>query len=373
MNKYFRIGKKIIVFYIIQNLLFIFQEQFLMKFPSYDIYKKLNNNDVTDEYDKYCKIMKSSFPQNPKIYELCRIFARNLKELSTILNDVNNIDLCRYFNFWKYDQINKNHDTSNNAYSIDRIRISFFSVASTIKEESPNHDCFYPYRREISLDSWKEWKDLYDYIRNKDKIPKIIESDVYLCSIYSKYFSYIKNIYQKYKEVCCPVANGNCPPYINFSEWCSQENVLIQLECTEPPKLHESSAESTEDIAAKLKERDRGEKDLITVEGETDTNAELKDGLVKQAIGPNGTRLESVTQDDHTDSENSEEISNYNISNSTGTIIGTSLGFVLPLITIYRVKTTYFMHFHYVCSFKLNYHEKLLKMNNYAFKFDFCF
>ncbi|SCA59791.1 VIR protein [Plasmodium vivax] len=189
---------------------------------------------------------------------------------------------------------------------------------------------------EISLDSWKEWKDLYDYIRNKDKIPKIIESDEYLCSIYSKYFSYIKNIYQKYKEVCCPVANGNCPPYINFSEWCSQENVLIQLECTEPPKLHESSAESTEDIAAKLKERDRGEKDLITVEGETDTNAELKDGLVKQAIGPNGTRLESVTQDDHTDSENSEEISNYNISNSTGTIIGTSLGFVLPLITIYR-------------------------------------
>ncbi|KMZ76809.1 hypothetical protein PVIIG_05833 [Plasmodium vivax India VII] len=186
MNKYFRKGKKIIFFYITQNLVFVLQEQFLKKFPSNNIYKRLNNEVVTTEYDKYCTNIKRLSSNNQGIYQLCRIFARNLKEISKILNETtNNIDRCRYFNFWKNEQINKNHNTPNDIRNITNIRRKFFSVASTITNETSIDKCFNTFRGDISLDLWKKWKDLYDYITNKDKIQKIIDSDKNYCNIYS--------------------------------------------------------------------------------------------------------------------------------------------------------------------------------------------
>ncbi|KMZ83329.1 hypothetical protein PVBG_05725 [Plasmodium vivax Brazil I] len=359
MNKYFIKGKKIIVFYIIQNLIFVFQEEFLKKFPSNDIYKKLNNNnDITNEYDYYCRFIKILFHQNQEIYDLCRKFARNLKNISTILNDIDNdIDRCRYINFWKNDQINKNCNTSNIVRNIQRIRTNFITVAYRINNESSIDKCFKTYRGDISLESWKKWKDLYDYVTNKDKIQNIIDSDDYLCNIYSNYFSYIKNIYEKYKEECCPGTNGKCPAHINISEWCTQENFLIDIQCNKPAQIGGFSAEITQDLEAHSGAEDEEEekKPDKTVSGEADgvgvgprgAKQEIAEG--KESVGP-----ASNSQDDMLvyaigsgsgSSEAKEELPNAVISNSTGTVIGTSLGFVIPLITIYRVKKNIFYTF----------------------------
>nr|CAB96711.1 vir24 [Plasmodium vivax] len=303
-------------------------EQFLKKFPSYNIYQRLNKNEVTNKYDTYCKTIQKFFPLNQEIYQLCRMFARNLKEMSTILNDVNdNIDRCRYINFWKNYQIKKNHNTPNDIKNIRNIRLKFFSVASRINTESSIDECFYIIRTDISLDLWKKWKDLYDYITNKDEIQKIIDSDKYLCNIYSMYFSYITKIYEKYKEECCQETNGKCPPYINFSEWCTQGNVLTKLDCNHSEELPEPILEDSQDMGS----TSRG-----SHEGVAETEARNGGSEHAELAKKEGELLDPVIDTGHSISEANEEPTNGNKTNPVGTIVGTSLGFIIPLITLYK-------------------------------------
>ncbi|SCA83818.1 Plasmodium vivax Vir protein, putative [Plasmodium vivax] len=128
------------------------------------------------------------------------------------------------------------------------------------------------------MELWKQWKDLYDYIKNKKDIQNIINSDNKLCEIYPKYHTYITGIYKTYKKECCEGYNGNCPHEINFSEWCKQEDILTELTCNKSSEAPVSSAESGQVIATNLKVSDGEEK---IDEGQENAESE---GLTQRGI-----------------------------------------------------------------------------------------
>lgn len=45
----------------------------------------MNREDVSNEYFAYCNTMKTQFPEYNGFYELCGMFARNLKKISKIM------------------------------------------------------------------------------------------------------------------------------------------------------------------------------------------------------------------------------------------------------------------------------------------------
>ncbi|SBT00126.1 PIR Superfamily Protein, partial [Plasmodium ovale curtisi] len=55
---------------------------------------------------------------------------------------------------------------------------------------------------ENTLDSWKKWKDLYDFIKNYNEIQNKIKSNDISCLKYLEYYQYIEGIYNVYKQDC---------------------------------------------------------------------------------------------------------------------------------------------------------------------------
>ncbi|GAB69658.1 hypothetical protein PCYB_004070, partial [Plasmodium cynomolgi strain B] len=109
-----------------------------------------------------------------------------------------------------------------------------------------NNKCEYIYDPNIDLELWKNWKDLYDYLRDQKEIEGKINSDSYLCKIYPHYFSYIKGIYEKYKMECCSNKIRKCPKGIDFEEWCTGKNILTELECKHTQKVPEHGEQPSE-------------------------------------------------------------------------------------------------------------------------------
>ncbi|GAB69580.1 CYIR protein, partial [Plasmodium cynomolgi strain B] len=271
-------------------------ELILRKLNSYKLYDELNKHEVHSKYFHYCNYSKREFSKYDGIYQLCGRFARNLKEISTILNDTkDNIERCRYLNFWTNDQIRKMLYSQHNVQpdAMNSIVRRFSSVSNFVNKESSQNQCNYYYKRNISLDLWKKWKDLYDYIKNKNNIQNLMNSDNELWEVCPKYYSYIEGIYNNYKEECCQERSGNCPYSLDFQEWCNENDFLTKLECVQPTEIDKFPAGDANVIRAK-----RG------AEIEEEKEEEGKNDAV--------------------------------ISNSTGTLIGTFLGFVILLITIYR-------------------------------------
>ncbi|GAB69633.1 CYIR protein [Plasmodium cynomolgi strain B] len=232
---------------------------------------------------------KGKFKGYHDIYNLCKMFEKNLSQLSTIMSaETDNNEQCRYLIFWLNDRIRnyfKRYNVPTNEQKI--IITAFISVSHLVISGSSNNKCKYIYNPNIDLDLWKKWKDLYDYIKNKHKIHDIINSNKNLCALYPKYHTYITGIYKNYKSECCNGYNSNCPSELNFNEWCNMDNILTELKCIQPSEFGEYPEGDVQVIKAKPGEEDK-------------------------------------------------ELPNALISNSTGTIIGTTLGFVLSLITIFR-------------------------------------
>ncbi|GAB69530.1 CYIR protein [Plasmodium cynomolgi strain B] len=255
----------------------------------YKLYDVLNREAIEDKDIRYCKDMPRNFKGYKDIYELCKMFEKNLRELPKIMSaETDYNEQCRYLIFWLNDQMRKKF----NLYMIptinkNEIMQEFFSLSSMINANLVNK-CRYTYNTDIDLELWKNWKDLYDYIRNKNNIAGKIESDMRLCKTYKEYYTHIESIYEKYKEECCGENYGNCPYHLNFKEWCNKEDILTELKCVQPAELSEFPGVDEKVITAKPA------------------------------------------------AEDNEELPNAVIFNSTGTVIGTSLGIVLPLIMIYR-------------------------------------
>ncbi|KMZ76933.1 hypothetical protein PVIIG_06256 [Plasmodium vivax India VII] len=263
-------------------------------------------------------------------------------------NDSN--ERCRYLNFWTNDQIRKKMISNPNVKDseINSIVRRFHSVSYFVNGDSSENKCRYDYYRAFNMDLWKKWKELYDYIRNKENLSRITVPNNGSCKIYQDYYAHIKSIYQEFKTECCENENANCPDHLNFNEWCTQKNVLIELECTEPTELGEPPAGGAHVIAAEpgTEEEEEEKKTDATIAGEVGgvepgprrAQQEVINGvqLVGSASNSHDDMLVYAIGSDSGTSEAKEELPNAVISKSTGTIVGTSLGFVIPLITIYR-------------------------------------
>ncbi|SBS90686.1 PIR Superfamily Protein [Plasmodium ovale curtisi] len=209
-----------------------YAEEMLEGLPHYKLYDKFNENNNINGYSNYCNLMKNEDSRYTGSFELCLKFAKNLVNLSTILeNEKENTDRCRYFHFWIYDEIRKKFPQyKDNIYKESFIR-KFFSASSMINSSKLNNNCDFEYNNLISLDLWKQWKDIYDYFKNYDNIKNSISSVNNKCQTYHEYMQYIKKIYENYKRECCVSDVPKCPYNLNFDKWCSESSRLNELPC----------------------------------------------------------------------------------------------------------------------------------------------
>ncbi|KNA02398.1 hypothetical protein PVNG_01552 [Plasmodium vivax North Korean] len=328
-----------------------YEKLILENLSKYKLYEKFDKHDVESKYLSYCKENKRKFSLYNGIYDLCGRFAKNLKELSIIMNAENDSnERCRYLNFWTNDQIRKKMISNTNVKDseINSIVRGFFSVSHFVNAESSHNKCRYEYYSAFNMDLWKKWKELYDYIRNKENISRIIVPNNGSCKIYQDYYAHIKSIYQEFKTECCVNKNENCPDHLKFNEWCNEEDILTELECNEPAEVREASSGSLQKngerlVVEKAEEPEREPKEERAPEQGAEEPVVTIEGLagivgVRQAPESPNNRLVSTISGGHFSSETTELPTNGNQTNPVGTIVGTSLGFVLPLITIYRVK-----------------------------------
>ncbi|SBT72321.1 PIR protein [Plasmodium ovale] len=217
----------------------------------YKLYDKFNENNNVNRYSYYCDLMKYEDYRYPGSFELCLKFAKNLVNLSTILeNERDKTDRCRYFHFWIYDEIRKKfHQYKDNVYNESFIS-KFFSASSMISSSELGNNCDFEYNYLISLDLWKQWKDIYDYFKNYDNIKNSISSVNNKCQTYHEYMQYIKNIYVNYKRECCVSDISKCPYNLNFHEWCSESSRLDELPCNAAVHTSQPSlAEAVEEVS----------------------------------------------------------------------------------------------------------------------------
>ncbi|SBT84952.1 PIR protein [Plasmodium ovale] len=219
-------------------------EQILENSPKYKLYDKFNEEcDDVGKYSRYCSTMQYLKRSYNDILEVCYKFARNLINLREILSDEKDEEHCRYINFWITNHIRKKFDTQwQNKLSINSILRGFLTVENTIPEASKNN-CHFDYRGNVSLDLWKEWKALHDYIINYDYINERITSGGDICTTYSKYFDYIKRLYDKFKGECCDNSIFNCPNQIKLYDWCTKDSLFTKRECDKNKGVRADSSE----------------------------------------------------------------------------------------------------------------------------------
>ncbi|SBT56873.1 PIR Superfamily Protein [Plasmodium ovale wallikeri] len=218
-------------------------ENILKELSKYKLYSKLNQVVDHNEYSYYCTDLNYMDGIYEGFTNLCYIFAKNLIKLHDILRDVTDKDeRCNYFNFWITDLVRKKwknewKDKPSIMYTLQKL----YGVENTITDASQKNNCRFDYSSNINLDLWNERKCLYDYIENYNDIEVKINSDGQLCKIYSKYFDYIKELHEKYKQECC---NGNfskCHNHINLDYFCTSEIFNNKLVCDETKEIKEAS------------------------------------------------------------------------------------------------------------------------------------
>ncbi|SBS94796.1 PIR Superfamily Protein [Plasmodium ovale curtisi] len=220
--------------------------QILRNSSKFKLYNKLNEDIDIDGYKIYCSKTQYLESYYEGFNKLCYIFAKNLIKLSEILGDVtDNDERCRYLNFWINDNVRKKLNTHwEDKSNIPRVLTGFLTVENTIPEASKNN-CYFDYRSDVSLDLWKEWKDLHDYIINYDYINDRITSGGDICTTYSKYFDYIKGLYDKFKGECCDNSIFNCPNRIKLYDWCTKDSLFTKKKCDKNKGADADSPEMT--------------------------------------------------------------------------------------------------------------------------------
>ncbi|SBT55798.1 PIR Superfamily Protein [Plasmodium ovale wallikeri] len=209
------------------------EEIFLKRLYKYQLYDKLNKNSDKVSNCEHCRLVKGYLSQYEGLNELCCTFAKNALTLSKILEDEKDYDEhCRYFTFWIHEEIRKILKNYVGTYNSEHILRKFFTVASKLKTELLKNKCEYAHKGDITLDLWKEWKDLYDFIINYNDIKSLVTSDEYLCQIYPTYLDYIENVYRKYKSECCERYSEKCPLNFKINHWCNNSEFLSKLTCT---------------------------------------------------------------------------------------------------------------------------------------------
>ncbi|SBT56083.1 PIR Superfamily Protein [Plasmodium ovale wallikeri] len=253
-------------------------EEILKGLPKYKIYDELNENKGRNNCYSHCSRVHRFNAEYEGIHDICCLFEKNFKNLSArIKNENNNTEQCRYFYFWLNDEIRKKLKTRiTNTLTEKSVMKAFYSVGSSINYELSNDNCTYIYDSGVTLDSWKKWKDLYDYTRNYSHIYNKINSNN-LCQIYDKYFAYILSLYGEYKQECCGGSRLKCPSNLYMQEWCSADNLFNKLSCKDTKAITAHFSHGTPDAAGDQREDDGSHSALFSSrEDKNDINGDGK-------------------------------------------------------------------------------------------------
>ncbi|SBT54379.1 PIR Superfamily Protein [Plasmodium ovale wallikeri] len=213
-------------------------EKILRDLPKYQIYEKLNQNVSGSNCYPHCERVHSFNAQYEGIHDLCCLFEKNLKNLSERIKNENNTE-------------------------------------SKINSELSNSNCTYIYDSGVTLDYWKKWKDLYDYIRNYSYISNKISSNN-LCELYDKYFDYIVSLYWEYKKECCRGSTLKFPANLYMQEWCSAD-LFNKLSCKNTRPTNAPSSHGTHEAAGDQHENDGSHSSLFSARQDMhDTNGDGK-------------------------------------------------------------------------------------------------
>ncbi|SBS95089.1 PIR Superfamily Protein [Plasmodium ovale curtisi] len=207
-------------------------EKTLNPLTSYQVYEKLNNSSTFPGVCTYCTNMKSFERIFQGITKFCCEMEKNLINLNKILGHIQDrTERCRYFNFWFYYQIWKRFTSTQTIDHPESIinRLTYSWV--DINEKLHLNECSYFYHDNISLDKWKEMKDLHDFFKNYNFIETNILTSSDKCQSYKNYVEYNERLYKKYHTECCISKKNNKENYFNCNTQFNPSKLLSKLKC----------------------------------------------------------------------------------------------------------------------------------------------
>ncbi|KMZ83397.1 hypothetical protein PVBG_06039 [Plasmodium vivax Brazil I] len=319
-------------------------------FDSYEEYKL--NKSVLKEHVAVPVPEILKFPENILSHEIQNrddvkkicITLKNYLLHFTTDNSCDDNKCCGYFNFW----LNKNarEDESINETTFTHYKNCTKYYINPIESDKCISEIYY-----IEDTEFKKKQELYD-----------------LYDLYDLYngFSLNTGEYGKisFSNICPDKYNdliGNCKNGID-DEFCKElknfENKILNNILTSKGQCIEETVELLSPEDAEVKQEDEEEEQQPPPrtqeegEGETEKSSQRQAGLESvhvikenlEAVEGAVFQSERVTSEEIPDdsvSVNSLEPDNSNTPKSMGTIIGTSLGFFIPLTMLYKVSKTY--------------------------------
>ncbi|SBS90693.1 PIR Superfamily Protein [Plasmodium ovale curtisi] len=200
-------------------------ENFLKSLPSYESYKKFDEDVTGDTYKNECTDLKTT---NDHVKNVCTKFIRNLESLSKLNTEDEKRNTTFYLTFWIYDKISKIFGLSKKNHGIhfsDILRIGNKYYHRLTKN-------IFLHEYDPDFKEWEEMKYLYDYfLKNYESIHNCTNPPNSECNKYVNYVSYIKEIYEKHHTECCLYHMG-CDGYFKCEKNYNPKYLLSKLKGT---------------------------------------------------------------------------------------------------------------------------------------------
>ncbi|KMZ82988.1 hypothetical protein PVIIG_05283 [Plasmodium vivax India VII] len=211
--------------------------------PSHKKYKEFDKKDNIDHYCSYCTDLLPYEIDNPGINALCKIFAKNLKEIK----DKNNRSKdCSYFYYWMYDKIWQNFGINSNHISNKPVVLALLNVVYRIIYKLKIDECLYNYNSDDTFHVWNEKQYLHDYFKNFNAINGCITSKMEDCKTHCEYVKHIATLYEKYIKECCiyyynvnTIFEEKCSDYFECDQKYNPYSLLTRLQCDNPGEVED--------------------------------------------------------------------------------------------------------------------------------------
>ncbi|SBT55505.1 PIR Superfamily Protein [Plasmodium ovale wallikeri] len=261
--------------------------------PSYEFYKKFNEDDDSDYYG-ICKA-EPKIESDEELVKLCSKILKNLKLLAETKNQDNfHNKRCNDLNYWITEQLNKNHGVKDELIINSPTYISLYTALFYIKEKEQIYNiCSLDYT-DTTTEEKRRRKNLYDYYENYGKLEEIFTKKDNKCKKeHYEYLAKCVDLYKKTEQFCTQGNNApssKCPPlFSNFGIYfpgkiLSEMPCQLEVQTEAPVELAGTDEMTRKDLQAPPKE------DVTVYGGESDTDSSLQsspsmsDTLMKTSI-----------------------------------------------------------------------------------------
>ncbi|KMZ82117.1 variable surface protein Vir24 [Plasmodium vivax India VII] len=270
----------------------------------YEYYNTLNNSNNLNGYtDEYCSKVERLKDKYPWICKLCRLFSKNLIDISKLEDEQKRKEKCFYFQYWIYDQIRKKLSGKNN-YEPDVV-LTLLDVALNINFNLRNNHCTMIYDSSISMEGWKEMKELHDYFEGYDNIKSYRPSDGDGEKLLCEYLTHINELYEKHiKESCVCIRKPNffClekfPHYFKCDKKYYPNALLSSFKCNmeETSQSVESLFKSFTPLGSRFQRKSLKKKQFLYAVQERDRHHSLAEDSERAYGNPSRRRLQLAYQ-----------------------------------------------------------------------------